>query len=161
MSAAVPFFTLEPGLVRWTAAQLAVDPSAFEPVVGDMAIFRNGELAANVVYHFHLAGETGGSVQASIAAVDPRWANKTVLGALFHYPFHTLGVQRLWAQTAKHNKRARKFLLHLGFQMEGIGRRAWDGIKTDAVVYSMLPHEDRWSQHWSDVNGQRWGAEAA
>ena len=63
---------------------------------------------------------------------------------IFNYPFKQLGVSRLKAETSVKNRRCRSILNRLGFQFEGIMRRAYDG-ETDSCVYSMLQAECQWT----------------
>ena len=129
-----------------------VSPQVFEPCAGAFAVFMEGRLVAACLFHCLIEGPHGFSVQNTLVTVDKRWCARRVLACFFDFPFNILGVTRLWCQTAKPNKRARRLLEKLGFKMEGVARRAWDG-KTDAVVYSMLPHEDRWSKNMRPQNG--------
>lgn len=59
-------------------------------------------------------------VQVSFVASTPRWATKGSIRAILSYPFRQLRVKRMTAITAKSNKRSRKLLKGLGFQLEGV-----------------------------------------
>lgn len=124
-------------VVLWTEEQLNL---RFEKAAG-IGVALDGRLVAGVVYSEYRPNVP--AIEASIAATDPAWASRQVLRAIFAYPFNQLGVVRLSATTAKSNKPAREFLVRLGFQLEGIGRRAFPG-GGDAAVYSMLKAECSW-----------------
>lgn len=126
-------------VAAWVARELDIDPAEFGPCSA-MGVVLGGELVAGIVFNNYTVMRAGSSLEASIAATTPRWASRSVLRDIFLYPFGQLGVTRLWAQTAKGNKRARRFLVRLGFSYEGMARRAYDGTR-DAAVYSLLPHE--------------------
>lgn len=113
---------------------------------GDCAaagIICKGRMIAGVVYNNYHKHPNGATIEASIAAVSPRWATRPVLDSIFRYPFVQMKVTRLQVTCKKSNKRARHFVSRLGFKMEGVARRLWGG-QSDAVVYSMFPEECKW-----------------
>ncbi len=124
-------------VAKWVRHQLPEHPDF--GLCTAIGIARDKRLIAGIVYNnYH-----DYMVEASIAAIDPRWATRRVLWAIFFYPFEQLKVRRLQVTCAKHNKHTRKFNERLGFQYEGTGREAWpDG--SGACVYSMLRKECRW-----------------
>lgn len=97
-------------------------------------------LLAGVVYTNH--SFDGANIDMSIASISPRWCSRTVLGALFAYPFEMLKVRRATAITGRKNKIARDFLRRLGFREEGIARHGF--ARDDAVIHGMLKAECRW-----------------
>lgn len=127
-------------VARWVAEQL--DIPSFGPSTA-LGVTLQGDLVAGVVFNNYHPYPTGSTIEASIAAANPQWATRAVLRDFFSYPFIQMGVSRLGVSCRKSNKHARKFVTRLGFKMEGVARRLWDG-QTDAVVYSMLPEECRW-----------------
>ena len=111
-----------------------------------IAIVDGDKIIAAVAYNNH----QDGMLEASIAAVDPRWCNRRVLRAIIADPFVQLRVRRLYAIAAKSNKSTRRFLLRLGFKYEGTGRLLWSETQ-DACVYSMLRGEAaRWIKETPD-----------
>lgn len=85
----------------------------------------------------------GNLMDMSIAADDPRWCRKGILRAIFHYPFVQQGCVRVTARIGRRNKRARRLVEGLGFTLEGMARKAYDG-RQDAAIYRMLKDECRW-----------------
>lgn len=104
-----------------------------------LGVVRRGQIAAGVVFHNYRAGI---DIEVSLAADDPSWAHPAILRRLFSYPFHQLGVIRLTSIVARKNKRCRKFCIGLGWKLEGVVRKAYDG-KDDAVLYGMLEQDAR------------------
>lgn len=96
-------------------------------------------LIAGVVY----SNFCGHDVHMSIAAASKEWATKSTLKTLFMYPFDQLDCVRVTALTARRNRRARSLVERLGFRLEGVQRRGFDG-KQDAIAYGMLKTECRW-----------------
>lgn len=66
-----------------------------------------------------------------------------VLKAVFNYVFNQLGCVRCTSITKITNKKARAFLEHMGFQLEGKLRLGYDG-KRDALIYGLLASECRY-----------------
>lgn len=126
----------------WVAQQLGLPAGSLDPCAGIGVAYRD-RLIAGVAFNNYRPYPDGGVIDASIAATTPRWATRQVLRDFFSYPFIQSGVTRLQVSCRKSNKHARKFVTRLGFRMEGVGRRMWDG-KHDAAVYSMMPEECRW-----------------
>ena len=124
------------------ADKLDMRPDEFSPSAA-IGIAIGDELVAGVVYHEYRKLAHGGSIQASIAATTPRWCSRAVLRDIFAYPFDQLRCSRLWVSVARTNKPSRSLVQRMGFKLEGVGRKAWDG-RVDTVVYSMLPYENPW-----------------
>lgn len=131
-------------VAAWVATQLDMPAERFGQCAA-IGIVHRGQLVAGVVYNWYRRYEEGAVMEASIAAATPKWATRQVLGAIFAYPFQQMQVTRLQVTCRKSNKHARKFVARLGFKMDGVARRLWDG-KHDAVVYSMIPEENRWTK---------------
>lgn len=98
-----------------------------------------GKMIAGAVYHRW----RGFDCELTFAASSPRWCRKGVLAALFNYPFEQRGCTRMTLIIGSNNKRAIKLNLGLGFKLEGIARRAYDG-HNDAWVLGMLREECKW-----------------
>jgi RimJ/RimL family protein N-acetyltransferase len=75
---------------------------------------RDGEVVAGVLYEnwnsenvwMHIAIAPG-------VIVSPRWARSA-----FDYPFDDIGVGRITAEVAEHNKRCRRLIERIGFRVE-------------------------------------------
>lgn len=126
----------------WVAVQLEMPRGSFGPCAA-IGVVLQGNLVAGVVFNNYHPHPEGATLEASIAATTPCWANRSVLRDFFSYPFVQKRATRLGVSCRKSNKHARKFVTRLGFRMEGVARRLWDG-KHDAVVYSMTPEECKW-----------------
>lgn len=126
----------------WVAKQLPMPfkPEEFGPssTIG-IRDTKSGELIAGAVYHRW----RGFDCELTFAASSPRWCRKGVLAALFNYPFEQRGCTRMTLIIGSNNKRAIKLNLGLGFKLEGIARRAYDG-HNDAWVLGMLREECKW-----------------
>lgn len=106
-----------------------------------IGLVRGGYLVAGVVYN----NWSGAGVCAHIGAVPgARWMTREFLHAIFDYPFNQCGRRRLTALVARKNKRARKFVEHLGFRHEGVVRHALPN--DDWILYGMLRDECRYLQ---------------
>lgn len=132
------------GVAEWVARQLDGFDHAEDFGLGSaIGIAKDGVLICGVVYNNFHKGRHGNTVGMTIFASSPKWINRGTLRALFHYPFVQLGCVRVTALTAKRNKRARRFLEGLGFQLEGVSRKAFDG-RMDAMIYGLLRDECKW-----------------
>lgn len=130
---------------RWVEQQLGLPAGHFQGCMAIGVIYHNNPVAAVVFSNYVKHRETGlVTIEATIAATDVRWCTKGILRVLFRYPFVHLGATRLQVVCRRKNREARNFVERLGFKLEGVGRRAWDG-KQDAVMYSMLPRECKWT----------------
>lgn len=85
----------------------------------------------------------GTDCEISCAAETPAAWRPTVMCGVFTYIFMQLGCVRCTSITTKRNRKARNFLLDLGFQLEGNIRLGYDGTK-DALIYGLLASECRW-----------------
>lgn len=127
----------------WVAEKLGMPVEQFGACSG-MGVVYQGKLIAGVVYNNFHRYEKGGVIEGSIASSVPRWATRKVLKDIFSYPFEQMKVTRFQVVCKKSNKHGRRFVARLGFKMEGVVRCLWNG-KSDAVLYSMLPSENRWT----------------
>ena len=83
------------------------------------------------------------NIEMSIAADTPTWAKKEIIAALLRYPFlqKELSCRRVTACVEARNRRARRFVEHVGFRKEGTIRQGY--LKDDCVIYGMLKSEAR------------------
>lgn len=110
----------------------------FSPHVA-IGIVRRKRLCGGVVYH----NWYGHSIEMSGAFDDPGWCLPDTLRRLFAYPFIQLNCVRMTTITARNNHPARIMDEGLGFKLEGIARKGWDG-QQDAMIYGMLAEECQW-----------------
>lgn len=78
--------------------------------------------------------------EISCASDSPAAWRPHVCRAIFSYIFEQLGCVRCTSITTKANKKAKAFLQHFGFQLEGKLRLGYDG-KRDALIYGLLKAE--------------------
>ena len=136
-------FGLDRQVAQWVREQIPDRPDFGQCTA--IGVAEDKRMIAGVVFNNY----RGHMIEASIAATDPCWCNKTVLHAFFAYPWLQLKVRRLQVIVAKKNKHSRHFVERLGFKFEGLCRKAMpDG--TDACVYSQLRHECRWLKEEKD-----------
>lgn len=129
-------------VAAWVAARMPM-PSRFEKCVA-IGIEGDGILIAGAVFNNYRQHQHGSDIEISFAADSPRWATRRNIRGIFAYVFVQLECVRLTTITSRKNKRARKLNVGLGFKLEGMVRKAYDG-KYDAAVYGMLRSEaDRW-----------------
>jgi len=122
----------------WVSRELDID------VGGDnfraIGAVLDGRMIAGIVFYDY----QGFMAQCSIATIDPQWCTRSVLKSVFDYAFGHLGCKRLHGACAKKNKKMRNLFDRLGFKYEGNARKAFDG-EQDAMIYSMLNNECRWT----------------
>lgn len=124
-------------IASWAGARLGI--ADFGPSTTMAIIDSGGRLVGACIFNNYRHP----NIEASIVTEDRRWCSRSILGAIFAYPFRQLGCTRLTAITEIMNQPARAFLCRLGFQEEGILRKAFPG-GIDAVVHGMLAEECRW-----------------
>lgn len=98
-----------------------------------------GRLIAAAVFH----NFKGHDVEIGFCADSPRWAQRGIIRAIFHYVFVQLGCARLTTITAEDNHRARKLDEGLGFKLEGVHPSGMSPGVT-AVSYGMERKDCRW-----------------
>jgi RimJ/RimL family protein N-acetyltransferase len=99
----------------------------------------DGELLAVVVFNFMSECD----IAMHVAAIPGRrWLNREFLRVAFRYPFVQLKLQRVTGYVPEKNVDALRFDSHLGFQREGLMRRALPD--DNVVVLGMLREECRW-----------------
>jgi RimJ/RimL family protein N-acetyltransferase len=104
-----------------------------------IGVRRGDYLIAGFVYNHY----NGHSIDVTVASVNPLWAvRRDIIRALFAYPFLQLGCSRLGCMVVGDGK-SKKLATGLGFTLEGVLRRGYDGVN-DAQVYGMLREECKW-----------------
>lgn len=98
------------------------------------------KLLAAVVYHD--LQPALGTCQVSIAAVNPRWAQRGIIRALLSVPFEQYGIRKLWCAMVHDNRRAIRFNKGIGFKQEATLRHHF-GQGKHAVITSMMAGEYR------------------
>lgn len=103
---------------------------------------RYGELCAGVVY----AEWNGPNVVCHIASDgSKRWLTREYLWTIFDYPFSQLGCKRITVCVGEGNADSRKFVEHLGFEIE---TRLKEAHPTgDLFVYRLMRHDCKWIHH--------------
>ena len=124
-------------MVEWVVSRI----DDFGPLTGceGIGFASSGRIVAGAVYN----NFRGHDIQLSFASEDPRWATKGNIRAVFHYPFEQLGCVRVTAITSKANRRARRLIEGVGFKMEGVHPKAWDGRQT-AISYGIAKENCKW-----------------
>jgi RimJ/RimL family protein N-acetyltransferase len=124
-------------VAQWVHRQIPHMPTGFEDMAA-LSVWHEGEIRGAVIYHEY----RGNDIQMSCAATSKKWLTKSVLRALFYYPFLQLKCDRVTAFVPKNNSGTRKFLESVGFKEEGNMRRGF--ITDDCIVYGMLKDECKW-----------------
>ncbi len=111
----------------------------------------SARVRAVVVFHNHHSAYR--MIEVSMASETPVWARHETVRTLLGYVFDTLRCERLQATVPKRGagpKHTRRFLEHLGFKYEGVGRKAFG--TDDAVMFSMLREDAaRWLRGTGDA----------
>ena len=122
-------------LKGWAAKIIGIDGFGPSTAIG---VERDGKIICAAVYHDFRDGQ----IEASIAASSRRWANRSVLHALFAYPFNQIGANRILVQCSEANDKAMKMNKQLGFTQEGRLRQLYP--PHDAILWGMLRSECKW-----------------
>jgi RimJ/RimL family protein N-acetyltransferase len=134
-------FDRDDEVAAWVASKLPIRFTAeqFGPCATIGMADKNGKLVAGCVYHRW----RGFDCEVTFASVTPRWVLPQNLTPLFHYPFVQRACTRITLIIGANNNNAIKTNVRIGFKIEGVHPRAYDGIN-DAVSLGMLRHECRW-----------------
>lgn len=100
-------------------------------------IIHRGELVGGVLYHGHVPGV---DVAVCVAVTTPAAAKLQMMREALAIAWDNLGVPRITLETARHNKAARRLAERIGFKVEGVRRRAFDGTR-DLIVYGLMKDE--------------------
>lgn len=103
-----------------------------------IGVVENDKLIAGIVYHDFQP--KFGTVQLSMAAINPRWAKKQNIKDLLSIPFEQFECQKIWTLTPIKNEKALKVNIHIGFTKEGVLRHQF-GELGHGVVCGMLKKE--------------------
>ena len=120
----------DPALLPWAEQKIGL---RFRPDAKAIALLRDGQPCAVTVYdnfsqcdcNIHIASDG-----------TRRWLNRAFIAECFAYPFVQLGLRRVTGLVAAKNRDALRFDAHLGFEYEGLLRRALPD--DDVVVLGML-----------------------
>lgn len=100
-----------------------------------------GEIVAAAVYHDYRPP----SIEVTFVTTTPRWASRSNIKAILHYPFVQLGCKRVTAITPEDNTQARAFLERLGFQKEGVHPNVYKDNDMAGISYGLLRCDaERW-----------------
>jgi RimJ/RimL family protein N-acetyltransferase len=122
------------------AIQIAAAAGTIYNPVADQCISRteDGELLGGVLFQAY----TGASIGMHMAGFRPKWANRDMLWAGFHYPFEQLKCERVFGQVPASNRLALEIDLKLGFKEVARIPRLYPG--DDAIIVCMEREECRW-----------------
>lgn len=141
-----------PDVAAWVIRQMPIPAEGLRNGA-TIGISDNGQIIAGAVFTDYRVMPYGKDIQITFAATSPRWATRSNIRSIFSYPFIQCGCARLTTITGRKNKRARKLIEGLGFRLEGVVRKAYDG-RQDAIVYGLLRDEaSRWLK--PDLRGHK------
>jgi hypothetical protein len=123
-------------LADWVAARiegLGFDGRGFDPCTC-IGVLRDDLLIAAVVYHGWMP--QWGHIQMSMAAEDPRWAQRKIILGLLGYPF-AIGCHRINLMSRADSERVNKMLKGFGFIREG-AHVGYFGPRMNAISWRML-----------------------
>lgn len=123
---------------QWAADRIGRGARFSEGAI-TIGVERRGRLCAVAVFNLF----TDTSCHAHIATDRERsWANRSVLAALFAYPFEQCGLRRITLPIAASNRDSIILAIKLGFQFEG---RLIDGCgDDDEIILGMLAESCPW-----------------
>jgi hypothetical protein len=136
------------------------------PVIGEWITRQFPEMTRDEIYIPHAAvaftdddGNIKGALglrmlnrfdgSLSIYCEPSYFPNKAILRDLFHRTFNGLGLIRLTCSIARSNKRARRLVEALGFTLEGVKKRGYDG-RQPACIYGMTADDCPWIEAQSN-----------
>jgi hypothetical protein len=127
-------------VAEWATTRLGPVLSGRKPDVQvALGVVRGNEIAAAFLF-FNYRPEI--DIEVSVASDNADWCRPATLRRLFDYPFRQLNLPRMTSIVARDNKRCRKLCEGVGWKLEGVARKAYDGRK-DAMIYGMLREEAR------------------
>lgn len=105
-----------------------------------IGIAKDRELLAGAVYSNYRDFD----VEFNIYAKSVKWCTKNTLKWLLYYPFVQLKCERMTATIADDDQRTQRLAKWIGFEIEGLIRKGYDGHK-DAVIMGILKQDvNRW-----------------
>jgi len=122
------------GVVDWVADKLGAHFSNAQGIG-----CANGEIVAGVVYE----NWNGRNVVCHIASdLSKRWMTRKYLQTIFDYPFNQMKADRITAPVAASNRDSRRFLEHLGFELEATLEDA--DPTGDLLLYRLFRNDCKW-----------------
>ena len=128
-------YNFDQQIALWVGQRTGVQDYGLSRSIG---VVHNGKIVAGVVY----SNFRNGNIEASIAADDKRWCSRTVLRALFFYPFVDLKCRRITCIIPADNEKSLVLCTKLGFEIEGRCREVFG--QTDGVICGLLRNHCRW-----------------
>lgn len=104
-------------VAAWVAARIP-HANRFEKYTALGVIADNDAPVAGIVYHDYVPDY--GTIQLSMAADSPKWAQREIIRQILAYPFIQLDVRKVWTATPLRNERAIKFNKGIGFKQEAV-----------------------------------------
>lgn len=99
---------------------------------------KNGVPVVGVVYNEY----NGVNCCTHIASEGTHWLTREYLWTIFHYPFRQLKVKRITAPVGEGNAASRRFVEHLGFELETTLEQAHP--TGNLFVYRMFEKDCKW-----------------
>jgi RimJ/RimL family protein N-acetyltransferase len=115
-------------------------PLDFGPFASIGVEDKSGNLIAGALYNNY----QGFDMNFTLATSSPRWAQRGVIAAFLAYPFNQRGCTRLTMVIGTDNPRAMKLPLWLGFKIEGIAKRFYDGVRDAYIIGLMREDAGKW-----------------
>lgn len=103
---------LNEALAKWCAAQIGLSRGFGAPYV-TMGVFDGETLIAVMLYNNYQP--EAGVIEIHGAGLTPRWLTRTVLKAMFSYPFDQLGCQMVVMRVSEQDHRLLRILTSYGF----------------------------------------------
>lgn len=126
---------------EWVRVRMPDPPEAWGPHITFGWQGPSGLRAGVVFNDFH---RRDGNISMHVASDGSRrWLAREFLHCVFRYPFNQLRVKRITLFIDEANLDSLRFAHHLGFQIEGVLRRALPN-NHNLVVAGMLREECRW-----------------
>jgi len=136
---AVPAGKLTEHVGKYLKDRLDIDlePGRFEAII---VVNDKGDTVAAIAFQNYLPKCR--SVELSVVSETGVAWRPHVCRAIANYVFVQMGCIRATCATTKKNYKARNFLTHLGFELEGRLKRGYDGTN-DALIYGLLAENCR------------------
>lgn len=134
---------IDEAVAEYVAAQfpIAVERGGFDRFFRAVGIVDGSNLLVGGIVASEYRGH---DCCLSIYASRPDFLRPAMIGELCRWCFGEAGFKRLTAQIAKRNKRARKFVEHVGFRLEGVTRHGWHDGSDDMCIYGMTFDACKW-----------------
>lgn len=126
-----------PIAINYLADKLKTTPENISYGMWDVFLSCLGNNARGVVLY---KNNSSGDVEM-ICAGEPGWVTPGLLKFVLSYPFKELSCNRITCLAHRKNKAMRKYLLRMGFKLEGVKRKALNGA--DVCIYGLLRSEAR------------------